>query len=495
MGFISEPSITLSEVLLEPGRTTEECYPENICLKTALTRYSKCDSKIKPLQINIPIVSAAMQSVSGVNTAIELAKQGGISFIYCSQSIEKQVAMIKKIKNNKAGFVTSEQNLKENDTLETVVKLKKISGHSTMPVTEDGTATGKLLGLVTSIDYRADHMDGQELVKSFMTPIEKLICGSEDMSISQANAMMWKEKIDVLPITTKDNCLKSLVFRKDAERHADNFNELLDVNKRFVVGAAVNTRDYEERIEKLVDAGADILCIDSSDGYSVWQKKVIEFVRKKYGDSVKIGAGNVINGEAFKYLADAGADFIKVGIGGGSICITREQKGIGCGQATAVKEVAEARNKYYEETGMYIPICSDGGIVLESHITMALALGADFVMMGRYFARFEEAPGQKVVINGNTKKEYWGEGANRAKNGERYDNDTLKFEEGVDAFVPFAGTLKDNLLLTLYKIKSTMCNCGALNIKELHEKAVIRPVSAIALREGSAHDVMQKEQG
>lgn len=498
MKFIREPSITLSEILLEPGLTTEKCIPDNVCLKTALTRYSSYDFEMKPMKMNIPIVSAAMQSVSGVNTAIELAKQGGLSFIYCSQSIDDQVAMIKKIKKNKAGFVTSEQNLKENDTLKIVVELKKASGHSTMPVTDDGTATGKLLGIVTSSDYRADHMDNKVLVKSFMTPIEKLVCGSEEISISEANAMIWNNKINVLPIVTKDNYLKSLVFRKDYERHSDNYNELLDVNKRFIVGAAVNTRDYEERIPKLIDAGADILCIDSSDGYSVWQKKTIEFVREKYGNSVKIGAGNVVNAEAFKYLADAGADFIKVGIGGGSICITREQKGIGCGQATSIIEVAKARDKYYEETGMYIPICSDGGIVLESHITVALALGADFVMMGRYFARFEEAPGQKMVINGNTKKEYWGEGSNRAKNWERYDlggNNTLKFEEGVDAFVPFAGRLKDNLLLTLYKIKSTMCNCGATDIEDLHEKAVLRTVSSIALTEGSAHDVTQKEQG
>ena len=237
--------------------------------------------------------------------------------------------------------------------------------------------------------------------------------------------------------------------------------------------------------------------MDSSDGYSIWQKETIDFVREKYGDTVKIGAGNVVDKEGFRYLAEAGADFIKVGVGGGSICITRETKGIGRGQASALMDVCEERDRYFEETGIYVPVCSDGGIVHDYHITLALAMGADFVMMGRYFARFDESPTKIVKKNGSYYKEYWGEGSNRARNWQRYDlggNKTkLTFEEGVDSYIPYAGSLKENITVTLEKIKSTMCNCGSITIPELHEKARFTLVSNISIREGSAHDVVMKE--
>ncbi len=498
MKNIEKESRTFSEYLLYPGLTTENCIPENVSLKTYLSRWDKRNDSfsITPLVLNIPITSAIMQAVSDDNLAVALAKQGGLSFIYGSQSIESQCAMVERVKKAKAGFVVSRSNLKPTDNLKTVIDLKAANGYSAMPVTDDGSPTGKLLGIVTSRDYRVGYLSNDELVDKFMTPIDKLICSNKDISLSEANSIIWEHKLNVLPIITKEGRLKSLVFRKDYEQHVDNRNELLDDKKRFMVGAGVNTRDYEERIPLLIAAGVDVLCIDSSDGYSVWQKNVLSYVRNKYGNKVKIGAGNVIDEAGFKYLAEAGADFIKVGIGGGSICITREQKGIGCGQATAVMEVAEARNRYFKEEGIYIPICSDGGIVLENNIVLAIAMGADFVMMGRYFARFEEAPGRKISIKGATMKEYWGEGSNRAKNYQRYESrgtNELKFEEGVDSFVPFAGRLKDNVQEMLEKVKSTMCNCGTVNIDELHEKAVLRPVSMITLRENSAHDVTLKE--
>ncbi len=207
-----------------------------------------------------------------------------------------------------------------------------------------------------------------------------------------------------------------MFFRKDYDTHKAYPDELLDGHKRYMVGAGVNTRDYRERIPALVEAGADVLCIDSSEGFTEWQKMTLDFVREKYGDSVKIGAGNVVDKEGFNYLADAGADFVKVGIGGGSICITREQKGIGRGQASAVIEVAKARDDYFRRTGVYVPICSDGGIVYDYHMTLALAMGADFIMLGRYFSRFDESPTAKLTINGSYVKEYWGEGSNRARN-------------------------------------------------------------------------------
>ena len=239
-----------------------------------------------------------------------------------------------------------------------------------------------------------------------------------------------------------------------------------------------------------------MLCIDSSEGFSEWQSRTIAFIRERYGDSVKVGAGNVVDKDGFLFLAKAGADFIKVGIGGGSICITRETKGIGRGQATALIEVCAARDEYFKETGVYIPVCSDGGIVYDHHITLALAMGADFMMLGRYFARFDESPTNKIAIGGNYYKEYWGEGSNRARNWQRYDlggDKKLSFEEGVDSYVPYAGSLKDNVGLSLSKVKSTMCNCGALTIAELQKNAKLTLVSSTSIIEGGAHDVIQKE--
>ena len=490
--YFNEPSRTFSEYLLVPGYTDERCVPGNVSLKTPLVKYRKGEEEC-PISLNIPLVSAIMQSVSNDTMAIALAKEGGVSFIYGNQSIEDEAAMVARVKSYKAGFVVSDSNLKPTDTLRDVLDLFEEKGHSTMAVTDDGTATGKLLGIVTGRDYRVSRMNGDELVSSFMTPLEKLITAPATTTLKKANDIIWDHKLNSLPIVDKKGNLKYFVFRKDYSQHKSNPDELLDKNKSYVVGAGINTRDYEKRIPALVKAGADVLCIDSSEGYTIWQKRTIDFVREKYGDKVKIGAGNVVDREGFRFLAEAGADFIKVGIGGGSICITRETKGIGRGQASAVIEVAEARDEYYRETGIYVPICSDGGIVHDYHMTLALAMGADFLMLGRYFARFDESPTPKTMINGQYVKEDWGEGSNRARNWQRYDlggKAKLNFEEGVDSYVTYAGPLHDNVEKSLYKVKSTMCNCGAITIEELQQKAKLTLVSATSIVEGGYHDVM-----
>ena len=490
--YLNEPSRTFSEYLLVPGYTDERCIPGNVSLKTPLVKYRKGEEDC-PITLNIPLTSAIMQSVSNDTMAIALAKEGGVSFIYGNQTIEDEAAMVARVKSYKAGFVVSDSNLKPDNTLNDVLALFREKGHSTMAVTEDGTATGKLLGIVTSRDYRVSRMTGDELVSSFMTPLEKLVTAPASTTLKKANDIIWDHKLNSLPIVDKNGNLKYFVFRKDYSDHKKNPDELLDKNKSYVVGAGINTRDYEKRVPALVKAGADVLCIDSSEGYTIWQKRTIDFVRAKYGDKVKIGAGNVVDREGFRFLADAGADFIKVGIGGGSICITRETKGIGRGQASAVIEVAAARDEYFRETGVYIPICSDGGIVHDYHMTLALAMGADFLMLGRYFARFDESPTPKTMVNGQYVKEYWGEGSNRARNWQRYDlggKANLNFEEGVDSYVTYAGPLHDNVEKSLYKVKSTMCNCGAITIPELQEKAKLTVVSSTSIVEGGYHDVM-----
>lgn len=489
--YFDEPSRTFNEYLLVPGYSGKECRVENVSLRTPVVKFKKGEEP--SLSMNIPLVSAVMQAVSDDRMAVALAKEGGISFIFGSQSVESQAAMVKKVKAYKAGFVSSDSNLRPDQTLQDVLDLKAVKGHSTIAITEDGTSEGRMVGLVTSRDYRVSRMSPDTKIYEFMTPFEKLITGREGISLSEANDILWDHKLNALPIVDSNQRLTGFVFRKDYDSHKSNPNELLDSNKRFIVGAGVNTRDYEERIPALVEAGADVLCIDSSEGYSEWQSDTIKWVRERYGDTVKIGAGNVVDGEGFRYLADAGADFVKIGIGGGSICITREQKGIGRGQASAVMDVARERDEYFREKGVYVPICSDGGIVYDYHMTLALAMGADFLMLGRYFARFDESPTNRLNINGNYVKEYWGEGSNRARNWQRYDlggDPRMKFEEGVDSYVPYAGPLHDNVAISLTKVKSTMCNCGALSIKELQEKAKLTLVSATSIVEGGAHDVI-----
>jgi len=490
--YYEEPCHTFNEYLLIPGYTGENCIPANVDLSTPLLRYKKGE---KPFKLNIPMISAIMQSVSNDTLAIALAKEGGMSFIYCSQSIEDEAEMVRKVKAYKAGFVVSASNLTPDATLADVLDLKERNGFSTIAVTDNGLCNGKLLGIVTSRDYRVSRMSLTDKVKDFMTPLAKLVTAPSGTTLKDANDIIWEHKLNSLPIVDENGKLMYFVFRKDYAEHKTNPREILDDEKRYMVGAGVNSFDYEKRIPALVEAGADVLCIDSSEGYTCWQKRVIDFVREKYGDKVKIGAGNVVDKDGFDFLADAGADFIKIGIGGGSICITRETKGIGRGQATAVIEVAKARDEYYEKTGVYVPICSDGGIVHDHHITLALAMGADFVMLGRYFARFDESPTPKLNINGTIVKEYWGEGSNRARNWQRYDlggKNKLAFEEGVDSYVTYAGPLHDNVEKTLYKVKSTMCNCGVTDISSLQKNAKLTLVSPTSIVEGGYHDVILK---
>ena len=492
--YYSEPSHTFSEYLLVPGYSGAEHIPANVSLKTPLVKYKKGE---KPaISMNIPLVSAIMQSVSDDRMAIALAKEGGVSFIFGSQTIENQAEMVRRVKSYKAGFVTSDSNIRPDQTLAEVLELKEALGHSTIAVTDDGTSHGKLLGVVTGRDYRVSRIEPTTKVETFMTPLARLITAPEGTSLKVANDIIWEHKLNSLPIVDSEGKLVAFVFRKDYDQHKENPLENLDAHKRYIVGAGINTRDYAERVPALVEAGADVLCIDSSEGFTEWQKRTIAYVREKYGDTVKVGAGNVVDREGFRFLAEAGADFIKIGIGGGSICITRETKGIGRGQATAVIEVAKARDEYFEETGIYVPICSDGCIVLDYHITLALAMGCDFCMLGRYFSRFDESPTNKVMVNGNYMKEYWGEGSARARNWQRYDMGgaaKLSFVEGVDCYVPYAGSLHDNLGVTLSKVRSTMCNCGALSIPELQQKAKLTLVSATSIIEGGAHDVLVKD--
>lgn len=507
MAYIyAEPSRTFGEYLLIPNLTTKQCVPQNVDLCAPVVRFKADasqfppDPRKSPLTINVPVTSALMQSVSGADLAIALARSGGLSFVFGSQSIESEAAMVRSVKNYKSGFVVSDSNARAESTLAEAIQLTGRTGHSTIAVTADGTATGKFLGILTSRDYRVGHTPLTTPVSDLMTPFKSIHSGQAGIDLEQANELIWKHKLNCLPVVDNAQRLQYLVFRKDYEAHQEHPLENVDEEKRLIVGAGINSRDYADRVPALVEAGADVMCVDSSDGYSEWQGDTIEFIKTRFDGKVFVGAGNVVDKEGFLYLVERGADFVKVGIGGGSICITREQKGIGRGQASSVIEVAKARDEYFQQTGIYVPICSDGGISQDYHVTLALAMGADFVMMGRYFARFDEAPGRKVRVNNQFMKEYWGEGSNRARNWQRYDHggegkkkDQMEFEEGVDSYVPYAGKLKDNLDTTLAKVRSTMCNCGATTIGDFQRRARLTVASTVSIHEGGVHDVMLKD--
>ncbi|MCX7014997.1 MAG: IMP dehydrogenase [Candidatus Sumerlaeota bacterium] len=496
MAYIfDDTSRTFGEFQLLPNLTGKRHIPENVNLAAPLVKFREGEEPA--VQINLPVAASAMQAVSDDRLATALARAGGIAFIYCSQAIEAQAEMVRKVKNYKSGFVVSDSNLKIDSTVRDMIALVRRTGHSTIPITSDGSPNGRLLGIVTDRDCRPDKVSPETPMAEIMTPAPILATGHPRMDLSAANDAIWKNKVNCLPIVDEDFRLVSLVFRKDYDDHKRNPNELVDAQKRLRAGAAINTHDYKDRVPALIEAGADVLCVDSSDGYSEWQRETLQWIREKYGDSVNIGGGNVVDAQAFRYLADSGADFVKVGVGPGSICITREQKGIGRGQASAVIECALERDKYFADAGVYVPLCSDGGIVYDYNIVLALAMGADFVMMGRYFARCDEAPGKKIRMGTTMVKEYWGEGSSRARNWQRYHEageDHFSFEEGVESYVPYAGKLEDALAITVSKVKATMCSCGALTIRELQKTARLVRVSGLSIREGGAHDVIPRDE-
>lgn len=487
--IIDDISRTFDEFLLLPGLTEKKHTPSAVSLRAPLARGPVGAPR---RVLNIPFVSAAMQAVTGPDLSIALARKGGMGIIFCSQSIEAQVAMVQQVKEHKAGFVVSDTNLKPTDTLRKAVELRKKTGHSTIAITADGSGRGVFQGLLLSDDYWEFKDDLDAPIERYYRPVGNLTCGAVGMTLAQATELLWRNKAKCLPVLESDGRLHSLVFRKDYFDHQLFPDELTDEQKRLVVGAAVNTHDFHVRVPALVDAGADVLCFDSSDGYSEWQAEGIRFVKEQVEERVVVGGGNVVSRAGFRYLADAGCDFIKVGIGGGSICITRGQKGIGRGQASAVAEVAAARDEYCRETGTYVPICSDGGLGNDTNIIMALALGADFVMMGKYFAMTAESPTPTVRHRGSLYKPYWGEGSIRARNWQRYGGGGgLKFEEGVDAFVPYSGPLSDKVDMTTAKLKSTMCNVGVSSLREFQDNAQVTLVSPMTFVEGGTSGVEQ----
>ena len=477
-----EPSRTLAEFRLLPGLTTMVAAIDRVSLRTPLVLRPDRDD---PVTLKAPLVAAAMQSVSGVTMGVELARLGGVAFIYCSQPIAEQAEMIRRIKSHKAGFVEP-RTIPPHMALREVDALREEAGFSTFPIVSED---GRLLGLITRRDYDV-RAHGDLPASERMVAREQLDVGVGITDIEEANALLIEGHRSVLPIVDEADRLLSLVFRKDIEDHLDNPDQVVDERKRLVAVAAINTRDYADRVPALVEAGVDVVGIDSSDGYSCYQRAAIEWVRREV-PALPIIGGNVITGEAFDFLVESGAGAVKVGMGGGSICITQEQKGTGRGLATAVMEVVEARDRYRNRTGIHVPVIADGGVLHSKDVTIALALGADVVMMGRYFARMDESSTEKIRISGRVMKPYWGEGSARARAWSPARYDQAGFLEGVEGFVEYAGKLKDNLPELTTKVRAAMASCGCATIEELHEKAQLELVSALSIREGKVHDIIQ----
>ena len=476
-----DPSRTLTEFRLLPGLTTPETAMEQVSLETPLVRSQRDDF----LRLRLPVVAAAMQSVSGSQMGVELARLGGVAFVYCSQPIERQAEMIGRIKSHKAGFVEP-RTVSPEMPLRELEALRREAGFTTFPVVDKD---GKLLGLITRRDY--DVRAHAELTTAErMIPRDQLDVGVNISDLEAANQLLIEGHRSVLPIVDEADRLRYLVFRKDIEDHLDNPNQVVDGRKRLVGVGAINTRDHRARVPALVEAGVDVVSVDSSDGFSGYQRKTIEWIRANYEDLPVIG-GNVITGEGFEFLVASGAGAVKVGMGGGSICITQEQKGTGRGLATAVIDVVAARDRHAENTGDYIPVIADGGVVNSKDVVVALALGADAVMMGRYFARMDESPTEKLQINGRIMKPYWGEGSARAREWSPGRYRHAAFVEGVEGFVEYAGKLRDNLPKLASKIRAAMASCGCATIRDLHENAVLELVSGLAIREGNVHDIIQ----
>jgi IMP dehydrogenase len=492
MKILDETSRTLNEYLLVPNLTTEECTPANVDLGAPLVRH-KLGAE-PAIRIAVPLTSAIMQAVSSPRMAIALAQCGGITFIHHNQSVAGQAEMVSSVKRHKAGFRYSDINIKPTATLGEVAQLLQAAERDIAVVTDDGSPKGLFLGLISTHDFHPKRHRLEDSVESRMRVARNLVTASPSISLPEANTLIWDNRLDLLPIVGESGRLESIVLRRDYELHKTFQNETIDDEKRFRVGAGVNTHDYRERVPALVEAGADVLCLDSSDGYSVWQRNALHYVKSEFGPDTFIGAGNVVDGRGFRYLAEAGADFVKVGIGGGSICITRDQKGIGRGQASALLDVVRERDAYAAETGQYVPICCDGGVLNDYHMAIAFAIGADFMMLGRYFARFDESPSRLVRVDGQFFKEYWGEGSQRARNWARYDQggERLVFEEGVDGYVPYAGSLYDNVALTMAKLKATLVSCGSTTLRSFHENAVLVEVSHQSYLQNS-HEVQLRE--
>nr|WP_207754234.1 IMP dehydrogenase [Caldicoprobacter guelmensis] len=463
--------MTFDDVLLVPQRS--EVLPKDVDLRTRLT---------KTITLNIPLASAAMDTVTEARMAIAIAREGGIGIIHKNMSIEEQAEQVDKVKRSEHGVIVDPFYLSPDHLVSDAVALMEKYHISGVPITENG----KLVGIITNRDIRFE-TDFSKKIREVMTS-ENLITAPEGTTLEQAKEILRKYKIEKLPIVDEKGMLKGLITIKDIEKAIKYPNSAKDKNGRLLVGAAVGiARDTLERVEALVAAKVDVIVVDTAHGHSVGVINMVKQIKKKFPD-LPVIAGNVATAEATRELIEAGADCVKVGIGPGSICTTRVIAGVGVPQITAIMECAEEADKYD------IPIIADGGIKYSGDIVKAIAAGASVVMVGNLLAGTEESPGETELYQGRRFKVYRGMGslgAMAAGSKDRYfQEDAKKFvPEGVEGRVPFKGPLADTVYQLMGGLRAGMGYCGARTIEELRKNAKFIKITSAGLKESHPHDI------
>lgn len=480
---LDSPSHSLREFRILPGYTPPDGNALNVQLTTRLCR--KGDDF---LWLHTPFLTAAMQAVTGTEMAIAIAQLGGIGILPVSQTIDEQADKIGGVKRFKAGFQTNITTLSPRHTIADVIDIIDHKGYTTFPVTDSGEFHGKLLGVITDKDFdvRRDHAITVE--ERMRTDVQY---GVNISDLKAANQLMIKFGRGFLPIVDDDGMLQTAVFKKDLDKHLQHPNESIDQKKRLLVGAAVSTHPEDrERVQCLIEQEVDVLVVDASDGHTQFQRQMVEWIKSTC--DVPVVAGNVVTARGFEFLVEAGADGVKVGMGIGSGCTTQEVKATGRGQGSTLLDIIPVRDAHVEASGQYIPIIADGGISGPADMSVALALGADALMMGNFFARYTESAGNLMRnAAGEIVKEYWMEGSEKARNHRRYAQlKDLFFEEGITGYVPHLGSVSEKLPVVLQILRSTFATAGCRTIDELHEKAILEMQSPSALHDSDIHDMV-----
>ncbi len=475
-------SRSLQEYRLLPGYTPAEGGVDRVSLNTRF-----CRSGQGFMTLQTPFVSAAMQAVTNARIAIAVAQLGGIGVVPVSQKTEQQCAVVDAVKRYKAGFQHDLRTLAPTQTLGEVCELIRQTGYTTYPVTDTGLFHGRLLGVLTDKDFDPRNDLSLTVADRMRKDVQ---VGVQVESLDEANRIMIRYGRGFLPVVSEEGTLQSVVFKKDRDKHLRHPMETIGANRRLRVAAAVSTHPEDlERIQQLLVHDVDALVIDASNGHTQYQADTLAYIKSQ--TDIPVIAGNIVTARGFGFLVQAGADAVKVGMGIGSGCTTQEVRGTGRGQATALLEISRARTEHALKTGSYIPLIADGGIASSNELAVALALGADSVMLGNLLARFAESPGRVVrATGGDYVKEYWMEGSRRAHNNRRYQSDSAGFfEEGIEGWVPYAGSVYDGLPQLATRLRASLATCGCRNIEQLHQEAVLEVQSESSLRASAVNSM------
>ncbi len=464
-------ALTFDDILLVPSYS--EVLPRDVDTSTKLTRN---------IDLTVPLASAAMDTVTESRLAIAMAREGGIGIIHKNMPVEMQANEADKVKRSEHGVIVDPIHLGPDDLISDALKIMESYHISGVPITENG----KLVGILTNRDLRFETNYDQP-IKNLMTK-ENLVTAAVGTTLEEAKAILQKHKIEKLPLVDRNYRLRGLITVKDIMKAKQYPNSAKDERGRLRVGAAVGVKDTLERAGALVDAGCDLLVVDTAHGHS---RTVLDTVRllKANFPGVEVAAGNVATAEGTLALIEAGADAVKVGVGPGSICTTRVVAGIGVPQVTAIFECARAASGYG------VPVIADGGIKYSGDIVKAIACGANVVMIGKLFAGTEESPGERVIYKGRSFKVYRGMGsveAMRSGSGDRYFQDPAHklVPEGIEGMVPYKGSLADTIYQLVGGLRAGMGYCGTKTIGELQKEAVAVRMTGAGLRESHPHDVV-----